>query len=192
MDINLSKNLYDIISQAYTLVKENVEFALIGGSFVNPYIRNHRDIDIIFIVKDDDIRKKVIKTLRKNNMFKEFHKYNLGIIVASLTLDINSLYWTYILLYGIELFGTKDIRKNNNILEHKEEWIEGVRKESSHIGYFSKIWYHIYTGLKIIDNNSYDLDEETINNINILHDCEESPFRDSLVNWCIDRLNIET
>ena len=63
------------------------------------------------------------------------------------------------------------IKSCNRLLTIKNKKLKDV--DANYFKYKIKIWYHIYTMLCYVKNNSYDLTEEQIKNINILHDREE-------------------
>ena len=185
----------------------------IGGSSNLSYIENKHDIDVFVIFKDNTNRKE--KMHKIFNLIRTLKDINVNVSVLARTSEIHRHYVdeTYqtetqkqnLLRFPVYAYLFKDIDivcgedtsniKSVDILQEpfKSRYIQALKDflvEDTHIfttaGYHSKRLYHVLTGLYIIKNNSYDLTEEQVANINLLHDWQ---FPEELVTWIYDEVN---
>jgi len=146
------------------------------GSSTVPFINNKHDIDIVVIV-DKENKKRLDK-----NKLSMFRQSGLDVHLVDMNLFTKFVHWNN--LFAKHYSG--DNLDNDTSMPLKD--IDNTKKSivqtynrlkdedcSNHINHIYKIklWYHIYTLLCYLKNDSYELTEEQIENINILHDREE-------------------
>lgn len=196
------KNL-EILDYLIKNIENKVNIYILSSSTIK-YIANPRDIDICIVIDEPDkekfwdLKRKIYRDLKiKFN----YHEYNLCIkILNKETFIKNNLFYGYNLHYCILYnekdnlnieYTLKDIIKNEFIF--KEEAIKYLKTFCFDYKQISQMkeWYHIYIVKSIIENNSYDLTEEQIKNVNILHDIKEEDLliRKELISECINWLN---
>lgn len=149
----------------------------IVGSSISSFIINKGDIDIVIITESGDrniIPIDIRKNLRKN--------YNLDIHVCDKDFFTKNIHWhsTFMQHYSGEDMSSEITLPLNNIEYTKQELVKRCKKlnherleQFKDSVYKVKIWYHLYVILCYIHNNSYELTEKQIENINILHDRKE-------------------
>lgn len=132
------------------------------GSSTLPWIENPRDTDYIFYVTDNHVGKRMFELLQ-NKPYKECW------IIDEFGQQAMRIYaYQYRFLkpiYG-EDFPTYDVLEH--IPEYKEMLIRcGLDCEFNP---YRKRWYHILTGIYLIQNGSYELTEEQAANVRLCHD----------------------
>lgn len=171
-------NLEEIKQYASTLYKLFYPYCIaiyLGGSRVNPYIKNPGDIDLILFTKNHNdkfklnrmvagyLKKKYDKTPIKNkdgiydliqirNKEKEEHSYG-----------------SFINKQMIHLVGENINFEFDIIDKDKEEYIKIIKEAPSKF-HDNKRYYQLYYGLCIMKNRSYELNEKQIYILNVLHD----------------------
>lgn len=132
------------------------------GSSTLPWIENPRDVDYIFYVTENQNTEKMLKLYSKKPYKECWLIDELG------QQDMRIYAYEYHFLepiYG-EDFPTYDVLKH--IPEYKEMLInQGLECDFEPL---RKAWYHILTGIYLIQNNSYELTEEQIQNVRLCHD----------------------
>ena len=85
---------------------------------------------------------------------------------------------------------TKDDFDTEVVKQSLINYINNCKKYKVNI-YREKPFYHVYASICILKRNSYDLSEEEINNINILHDRKEEDFeiRKQLIDEMMEEIN---
>ena len=74
-----------------------------------------------------------------------------------------------------------------SIFDHKEEYIELLKKYVSWLPKTEKKWYHILTACYMFDNNSYDLTDAQLTAIQRTHD---KGITDAKYNYCLKQLGL--
>ena len=162
------------------------------GSSSNPYITHKDDLDILFIYESRDYLDNLYKTIGGIKVLHDLSaKYNLDVHFISLPIPERKRFYDYELYYAKPLEGYQTIDFNINILENKEveknklsSFTNYLKSRPDKYGkylYDSKLWYHVYMILSILKNDSYELNEEQIKNVNMLHDNIESQERKELI-----------
>lgn len=132
------------------------------GSSVLPWIDNPRDTDYLFIVENHRLPKKSIE-LRKYQPSNECWL----IVPLERTLNTVGIYQYHWLE---PIFG--DTFPKYDIFEHLEEYKETLVRRG--LGYIFdtgfKYWYHILTGIYLIENGKYELTDEQTANVRLCHD----------------------
>ena len=78
--------------------------------------------------------------------------------------------WCY-LYHFMKLIEGEDLHLNDfSIFDHKEEYMELLKKYASWLPQESKWWYHILTAYYMFKNNSYELTEAQLKAIQSTHD----------------------
>jgi hypothetical protein len=131
------------------------------GSTVLPWINDSRDTDYVFYVTDiRDVKKRLaIQKKRPHNecwLIDEFGSQDMRIYAYE--------YHFLKPVYGEE-FPTYDV------LEHIPEYKELLVDYALDCEYnpMRKCWYHVLTGVYLIQNNSYELTEEQASNVRLCH-----------------------
>jgi hypothetical protein len=173
--------------------EEELQCIWIGGSFSVPYITNPHDVDIILVWKHryyDRERIKKCRTLSRQIhdldgsyqiIFRYNEKYDESFI------DHWPIY-AYLYKYRQNLIGTLyPVIDQFDILQYEERmWKTLIQwKEKQHS---KKGLYHILTTLYILLNQSYDLTEEQITNINIAHDQQDLEKIKILYQWALQQI----
>lgn len=131
------------------------------GSVSLPWIKNPHDIDYVFYVNGKDNKKLVelFKLKPKNECW----------IVGELNIQ-GSRPYSYEYYYLQPIFGT--IFPDYNIFNYKTEYKASLIKKGYNKALYSgqKFWYHILTGIYLLENDSYTLTDEQIANIRLCHD----------------------
>ena len=146
------------------------------GSKVLPWIKEPHDTDYDFFVTDKHDAPKLIE------LFKLKPGGECWFVTELATCKYARLYaYEYHFLQPV--FGTKF--PDYDIFEHETEYkkvlIEhGLRPASKH-----KFWYHVLTGIYMLDNGTYDLTDEQIEKINICHDKQ---MTEEIYNYIQERL----
>ena len=174
-----------ILHDIYEKLKDKVLYVTFSGSKAYPFLKNTHDLDVIFVVANQDDKRICLDRYIRNFNIKEITQtYHLDIHFAIESYDKTyyiiqnhyaEKYWPYENLdfprcnYSFNLETDKEKLKEMivSVYNHVKEIHE--RRTDINI-YNSKKWYHIYLCLCILHNDSFDLTEEQIDNINILHD----------------------
>ena len=92
----------------------------------------------------------------------------------------------YIYLY-MELISGEDLHLDKlSIFDHKEEYVELLKRYANYLPRESKLWYHVYLGVSILDRGKSYLTKEQKQNAQLLHD---NGINDKLYDYIIDYLN---
>lgn len=168
----------------YEMSKEYEPLMLLGGSCSSPYVKNKHDIDVIMLFSNREVTRNWHREYVNNQTLiglrMKLHN-DYGINIISYSVDIENEMHEFSYEKKAIIFGNKSGLIEHNIIEEAEQYKNACREKASKmLGWYSekndlyalKHMYHIYTGMCIIKNSSYELSEEEIENINILHDCE--------------------
>jgi len=182
----LDNKILEAIDLFYEKVKDNVCAIVLCGSRTLPYIVNSRDIDILIITENLDKMHLWVESMRTDETVRKMRKqlreeYGVSMMSGTIeALNTRLLYFSYIpytVLFGEMNLNIPDIRARAD--EYKQVCKTRFEQcmsdyENDHDLYHLKSFYHIYTGMRMIQNGYvYDLTEDDIDNINILHDCED-------------------
>lgn len=77
--------------------------------------------------------------------------------------------------------------KKYNLLEHKDEYVEKVKRLINSLPHTSKLWYHIYLGLSILRRNKLYITKEQLAKAQDIHDkgIDEDTFK-----YCVETLEL--
>ena len=172
----------EYFNQFLNIIKDECVGIYEIGSWKLPYIQSPHDKDVIFFVntrKEHDIAKQKLK---------EFNFNWADARRQGCCFHIQRIQDQCLIIVSYEWHWANELKHcdqhiSYNILNYKEQYlqmlkdkiqglIDGSQEYWNHddILYQQKIWYHIYTGFHILKNNAFELSNEEINNINILHD----------------------
>lgn len=171
--MNNNVKIEEKIIEIKNFLKDKVEQVKLGGSRALSFINNPKDYDLIVVCKDEETRQEV-KNLFKNQYDTKdlITNYNIDIIFRTTNRDseaANSIY-PYIWHYSEpDVMAVIDFEKLRETIVNRCYKFE----EEKNYHYAFKLWYYVYITMCIIKNNSYDLTEEQIENVNILHDRRE-------------------
>ena len=180
------------VDELIELIKDDCLCVELGGSRCLPFIRHPHDCDIIIICKDEEQVNKV-KTILIEGEYRNTYrsKYGIDIIVKPLSYSGDGILdaeFAYCPHYSKVLYGKRpevDILKNearvkqavlNRMNRLLSKRIEGKSVPINEL----KFWYRFYLVMCILKNQSYELTEEQIETVNILHDKEESQVEEKL------------
>jgi len=204
MKVELPEHILNKIKERYELVKDFCKAVIVGGSRSAPYIYNPHDYDVIFLFDNEEDAFQSVKIFSQEH--KKDKDWLLENHLAFINMSQSFFEWilshrdyTYLTHYQEALFGNSDITRFN-ILEHKDEYRNVLKESIKFINkmyiekeYINKSLYHILIGLYILDNDSYDLTKEQLDNANIIHDGKEED-KDKILelyNWIKYRLEEE-
>lgn len=145
------------------------------GSRTLPWIEQPRDTDYIFYVKD----------LKDGKLMSKLFSMKSGECwgVSLLRPFVGTFAYEYSfanLIYGDEL-------PKFDIFEHRDEYAAClVRKGLGDKDKSKKSWYHILTGIYMLDNCSYILTEQQKTNINL---CHQKNTSDEIYDFIQERLS---
>ncbi len=151
-----------------------------GGSRSSPYIRNPKDNDIVLVVEDENKKAELVRDLYNRFKRQDMRNENLDLKIRVYPNDLsNRVYW-YTGNFNKPLEGfvkqTKNIPISEKIIKQVcINYLEHIKKCNVNF-YKQKPFYHVYTSLCVLNHNSFELTEEEIDNINILHDRKEEDF----------------
>jgi len=187
--IELDNNISILIDEILELISNECVSVELWGTRVLPYIQNKHDWDVAFVFSS--LLKKEQAVAKLPHSINEYRKAGLCLHFHTTHIKEDTLIYAYQCHYVQSLKGYEIKTPLVNILDIKEEYLDFLQVEAYKLSqasycYRAKIWYHIYTDLCILYNNSYELTEEQIKNINILHDLSEGCK--NLIDYCIEEL----
>lgn len=191
--IILKDEITDLLLNFWENHKSNLIAILLGGSSVSPFINNPHDIDIIIIWKTSADRRDNLPESKQ--LYKKIHQIDIKCNCLQHYMeqynDVFKNIWTvyaYLYQYHCIIAGEPFVILNNfNILLHPDKAIETILyvKELMH----NKKWfYHVLTTLYILENNSYELTTQQIQNINIVHDQQDQEKIEELYQWALQQI----
>jgi len=181
----------------YNENKDDIAMILIGGSSTLSYINNPHDVDVFVVYKErpTDIEIMRERARKRKNVYYAFKDEGESVTIGLRYLEIYKYWLTGIndnpnkeLIYPIYLYLCKYLKiligedtlnvKNLSVLDQREKYKQRLKdflfKDFNNLlnkhNELPKDLYHVLTGFYILKNNSYDLTEEQISNINIVHD----------------------
>lgn len=153
MDIQKLKDLSDLVIAVYKT-----------GSSVLPWIENEHDTDYVIFVKDT--RDKRIRDIYKEKQKDECFLCTTG------DKKLNPRIFSYERYFEQIQCGDFVESEGYFIFDHVDEYKKCLVDNA--LGYPCrtqfKFWYHILTGIYLLDNGEYELTEEQIANVRLCHD----------------------
>ena len=133
------------------------------GSSTLPWIKDPYDTDYVFYVTD---RRDIAKLTK---LFK-LRPIDECWIVGELSTNICARLYAYEYKFLQPLFGTDF--PDYDIFEHEAEYKQILIEHGlgQPLVVKHKFWYHVLTGIYMLENGTYNLTEDQINNINLCHD----------------------
>lgn len=137
-----------------------VSIALTGSKSLS-WIENHHDTDYVFYVNDMKNHKALVE------LFKLKPKNECWRVSC---FDIKARIYAYQYHFLQVLYGNEvpqyDIFEHSN--DYKRKMVEyGLNKPLTP---YDKFWYHILTGIYMLQNGKYELTDEQIANVRLCHD----------------------
>lgn len=193
----MNKLIKEKLINYYNENKDMLESIIIGGSSNLSYINNAHDIDIyVTFITRENVRDKMNSLLKLQQEVKAIedkimilphflevtqHWYDeTSPISEALSRRAELPGYAYIFRYDGILCGEDTVGiKNIDVLTEptRSRYIKSLKKYVARVkevfndrGWYEKSIYHLLTGIYILQNNSYDLTEEQIANINLAHD----------------------
>ena len=162
-----AQHIYNLFSQYITAI-------YYGGSNVSGFIKNPHDIDFITFVPNKDCynKLKILYSLYKKEHPEVFEDNECWVQIRFDT-HIEIKYWSYLYKDMILLAGTPitfNFDPINNQINRKQ-YIQYLQENVANNTNL-KLFYHYYRAYLILSKNSYDLTEEEIQKLNILHDAK--------------------
>lgn len=181
------------IPDLYNYLQPECIAIYLGGSSCNKYINHPKDKDYICIGRTpfDVIRiKRKLDIYFKCKIYDEHGNDFLQVRCAQIE---EHAYGSFINKLMIKLIGEDVKFKFDIINEDRDEYIDILKNTIVKLneGKISrKRWYQVYMGISILMNDSYELNEEQIRKINVLHDelDESQELIDELRNIDLDEL----
>lgn len=184
------------IQDFYTEIEDIVTSVYLTGSLVVGVIDITHDIDIILMFDNKEKRREYIKKLMENTRLKELlsDAKELNISYMSDIVDGGKIFnrpYMYLRHYMKLLYG-EDLHLNFDIESNRELLIGQIKKSIDNVDLDTKYLYYILTAIYILQNNSFEFNEEQIENINICHDKSDKAKMGELLRECINWLNNQT
>lgn len=154
MDAKLLKEIYgDWIVSIYKV-----------GSSVLPWIENPHDTDYLIFVTDNH-------DMKMSELFERKPK-NECWFVSCPNKTRHPRNWSYICNFKELLCGEPMASEEYDIFEHENEYKAHIVQCALGKPYNTqyKFWYHILTGIYLLNNGKYELTDEQINNVQLCHD----------------------
>ena len=131
------------------------------GSSVLPWIEKPNDTDYIFYVTNNRTEEKLFSLMKEK-------PYNECWFVQELD-KATMAFYAYEYHFIKPIFGEKfpDYDVLQHIVDYKKILIQHINNEFNPK---AKYWYHILTGIYLIQNGKYELTEEQAQNVNLCHD----------------------
>ena len=170
------------ISELYKIVEDKCISVIKTGSQVLPYIENPYDKDYVFIFNTEEdmiesknkfyetVNRKELSENHINIHFDYLERFSESSRYSGLGSHLTCIYGDDSCLQNVKgILDDKDYYKKRcidiyNKLCDMQEHNPKLRF------YYRKHWYYCYRMMSILTNDSYNLTEEQIYNINILHD----------------------
>lgn len=147
------------------------------GSSVLPWINNPHDTDYIIYVKD----RHELKYLRKQCKDIPNNECWIFSTIEGAKMQLYAYQYRFLqTIYGTDV-PTYDLLEH--VADYKRLLVTYGLKHKSPIT--SKQWYHILTGIYMIQNGSYELTDEQKHNIQMCHDKRMTP---ELFEWIQEQL----
>ena len=186
------------IEEIYNVLKDHICYMKMGGSRILPFIDHPHDYDVIVVCEDSNSAKEASRLLRESGYDKKelIKEYQLDIhfqtIEQAQTQILDNVY-SYLLHFGEDIEEEEKVDVLENIPRIRNAIINRYNrlKNNSFISlYDSKIWYYIHTAMCIINNESYELTAQQIENVNVLHDRkpEDLELRQDLINGMMEEI----
>ena len=157
MDIQKLKDLGDLVIAVYKT-----------GSSVVPWIENEHDTDYVIFVKDT-------RDKRIRNIYKEKQE-NECFICTTVEKKQNPRIFSYERYFEQIQYGDFVENEGYFIFDHKDEYKQCLVDNGLGKPYDTrfKFWYHILTGIYLLDNGEYELTDEQIANVRLCYDKQMS------------------
>ena len=180
----------NLIQNIYNTVKNYCKCIYIAGSKASSYINNPEDTDVVIVCNDTNDKIKTLKLLHttcKETKTTLKDNYNIVIIVSTVEKELQCreyCYQDYIMLFGDTTF-----QPFHDILNNVEDYKAALRELHDRICEApNKKLYRLLTGIYILQNNSYQLTQEQIANINLCHDMADTDRMAELLEYCREYL----
>lgn len=153
MGIQKLKDLGDLVIAVYKT-----------GSLVLPWIENEHDTDYVIFVKDTSDK-------RISNIYKEKQKDEC-FLCTTVEKKQNPRIFSYERYFEQIQYGDFVESEGYFIFDHIDEYKQCLVDNGLGKPYDTrfKFWYHILTGIYLLDNGEYELTEEQIANVRLCHD----------------------
>ena len=167
------------IEEIKEFLKEKVKYIELGGSKALPFIHNPKDYDVIVICEDEkaiEEAKTLFKSQYDSKELAAEYKIDIHFRTVAQDEDIVGTIYPYILYFRRENY-QKELKESElkQAIIARVSKFDKLRSACSKVSlYNSKLWYYVYITLCILENNSYELTENQIENVNILHDRNKS------------------
>lgn len=134
------------------------------GSFVVPWIENSHDRDYVIFVND-------IRDARIADLYKEKQKDEC-FLCTTVEKKQNPRIFSYERYFEQIQYGDFVESEGYFIFDHKDEYKQCLVDNGLGKPYDTrfKFWYHILTGIYLLDNGEYELTDEQIANVRLCHD----------------------
>ena len=200
----MKREIYELVKLLYDVVCEDCKYVFIGGSYCSKLFSTSHDIDVIFVFEDKDTKIQGYRKMKKVENVLQILQSTYNTVVIPVTLEHIQKLKVYSYLYKYYdnldwfLFGSMEEFNKNipDILENREnyltilkdtlDWV--LKYQEKHL-LIPKGLYHVLTGIYIIKNNSYNLSEVEIQNINICHSYNQNEEKQKLLDYCKSYLN---
>ena len=176
----MDNNTYSLIltkaQQIFQSLQPYCKAIYLGGSYTQTYIKNPHDIDYICFV-DNNLDRTILRgtLVLYRAKHKDLFDENDDWVQIRLTNKEEHSYGSYINKDMILLCGTPVTFTFDPINNDRAEYItilkEAVKKLNN-----IKRYYQLYRGLLLVTKRTYDLTEEEIENLNLLHDIDISNY----------------
>lgn len=144
----------------------------------NLYLDNGRDTDLVYYYETKEECIEAIKAF-KGKAESDIHFDYVRPVKVGL--------WCYLYRF-MELVEGEDLHLADfSIFDHKEEYINCLKKFVGWLPKDNKWWYHILTACYMFENNSYELTKAQLKDIQRTHD---KGITDAKYNYCLKQLDL--
>ena len=190
-NVEFNEQIYNLLQDFYQLHKDNLECILLGGSKISPFINTHHDTDIVVIWKTKEDRRRYLYNSR--DLHKQIYAIdsNYNCLHHYLNQYIELEKWpiyAYLYSYHIAIAGSVPLFfQEFDVLQYPVKiWDSFI--DIIELARNKKWFYHILTDIYLLQGNSFDLTEEQIENINIVHDQQDQEKIEELYQWALQQL----
>ncbi len=187
----IDSDVKELLIEFYNNHSEDLISIWVGGSAILPYISSPHDIDIILIWKNLERRKIHLREcVQLHRQLKDTQYSCLNWYVEQYETAFKDKWPVYAYLFDLcnLIIGNDfEIWHKFKILEYQYmAWQTIVDLiENAH----NKKWfYHILTTLYILWNQSYELTNEQIENIVVVHDQQDQEKIEELYQWALQQI----
>ena len=164
------------LEKLYEFLQPECVAIYLGGSSCNKYVQHPKDVDYICIGRTPYDLLDITRKLARYYKGKVYTKYGDDLLQVRCIEREEHSYGSYINKMMTKLIGEDIEFKFDVINDNRNEYIDilkGTIVKLNEGKLNKKRWYQVYMGISILQNNSYELNDDQVRKLNILHDESE-------------------